>query len=277
MVIAFALTAWADCPTGPANNAALQRQVESAFFSFVELDDAGFAAYREQAVQSVFCLDELIHPHLAAEFLRLEGVRAFTAREEGFAADAFRSALTLEPSHTLPTTLAPPGGPLHTLYAQSASRPVVPWRLPEGPFRGYVNGIPSTTSPNGIAVVQLVMPDGTLPFSGVVTGPDELPMGLIRQLQATQPVEPIDPVLPPPPPPPDAPPKRGRTPLAVASTGMAVIAASLFAGSVVSRTRYDAAPTSTRRVLTNGLFIGSATFGAGAVGVGIATFTTAGR
>lgn len=272
-MLSFLLTlAHADCIGGPTNNASLQRQVESALFSFVELDDQGFEAYRTSAVQSVYCLDELIHPHLAAEFLRLEGVRAFTAQNETFAGAAFRAAKTLEPTHQLPTTLAPPGGPLHDLYTRADSLPVIPWNLPQGEFRTYVNGIPSTTAPNGITLLQIVRQDGSIAYSGIVTVPEDLPAGLIAELQATQPgPDPIGPLLGPPDPlePLDPRPRPERSPLPpVVASLFAVTAGALLGGSILSRQRYDAAPTAGRRKQTNALFLGAA--GTGALSVTVA-------
>lgn len=273
----LASSAWADCVGMPTNNASLQRQVESAYFSFVELDDTGFEAYRKSAVDSVFCLEELVHPHLAAEFLRLEGVRAFTAGEEGFASAAFRAAQTLEPAHRLPTTLAPPGGPLHTLYTGAATLPVIPWDLPQGGFRTYVNGIPSSTAPNGIAIVQIVRNDGTLAFSGIVTRREDLPPPLLAELARLR----EDPVVPSPQPigvapvpvpvPVEPDPDRGsRVPAVVGTAVCALAAGALFGGSAWSRLRYDAAPTAARRKQTNAMFLGSVGTGAITVGVGIA-------
>jgi hypothetical protein len=266
--------AWAQCVGGPTSNATLQRQVESALFSFVELDDAGFEAYRSQAVQSVFCLEELIHPHLAAEFLRLEGIHAFTQNNEPFASAAFRAARTLEPSHRLPTTLAPPGGPLFNLYAASVNLPVVPWALPQGEgFRSFVNGVPSVTAPNGISIVQLEDLAGTLPFSGVVTRREDLPAPLILQLQQLVAPKPV-PVPRPMPvgidPPPDSmerPPRARRTSLWLAALATGAAGAALYGGAIRNRLRYDIAPTKARRQTTNAMVLGAG--GAGAVTVAI--------
>lgn len=263
MLLLLLTLAKAACPGGPTNNASLQRQVESSLFSFVELDDQGFEAYRSAAVDSVYCLDELIHPHLAAEFLRLEGVRAFTAKDEAFAGAAFRAAKTLEPTHQLPTTMAPTGGPLHKLYMRADRLPMVPWNLPEGDFRTYVNGIPSSTAPNGIAIVQIVLPDGSIVYSGIVTSRSDLPPSLLEDL-ATRVAEnpPVGPTSPDPLEP-DAPRKK-RGPVPVITGLAAGTAVALLGGSVLSRQRYDIAPTASRRRQTNALYLAS--IGTGAVG-----------
>ncbi len=239
--------------------------MESAFFAFSELDDAGFEAHRLAAVQTVFCLNERIHPHLAAEFLRLEGVWAFTAHDEAFARAAFRAALTLEPQHRLPTTLAPPGGPLHALYTSAATLPVIPWELPTGPFETYVNGIPSTTAPNGIAVVQFILPDGSLPFSGVVTRREDLPADLLERLLREPSRDEGRASGPNPPPAVDRP--RRRWGFAVAP---ALIAGGLYGASAWSRIRYDRAPTAARRQQTNGLYYAAVGAGGLSLVVGVA-------
>lgn len=259
--------AWAECVVGPTDNATLQRQVESALFAFVELDDAGFEAWRGQAIQTVFCLDERIRPHLAAEFLRLEGIHAFTTNNEPFASAAFRAARTLEPNHRLPTTLAPPGGPLFNLYAASVNLPVVPWELPQGAFRSYVNGVASITAPNGVSVVQLQDTAGAWPFSGVVTRREDLPAALIEQLQAQGPL--VDPFRPPPGETASAR-NSNRGTVAMVAFTMALAGGALYGSAAMSRVRYDAAPTKQRRQTTNLLFIGSIGGGVMAGGLGIA-------
>ncbi|MEZ4323071.1 MAG: hypothetical protein R3F61_36730 [Myxococcota bacterium] len=285
MWLALLASAWADCPSGPTSTVALQRYVEQAEFAFVELDDLGLRSNRDAAVQTVLCLGELVHPPHAAGFLRLEGVFAFVNDNQAFAMDAFRSALTVQPDFQLKAAIAPAGGPLAGLYAAARNDTPTMWAIPQPGRPVFVNGVSTTHAPRGLSIVQVVEPSGQVGWSGIVTGPQDLPPWFVSApgpapmpVPAPVPVVPIptpvpEPVYVPDPLEPTA--KRGgpRIPLLVAAGGLAVAAGGMYAGAAVTRTRYDAAPTAQRRQLTNTLFLGSV--GTGIVSLGVATIAVA--
>ncbi|MCB9678676.1 MAG: hypothetical protein H6737_26475 [Alphaproteobacteria bacterium] len=287
-LLALLGSAWADCPAGPTSTVGVQRFVEQAEFAFVELDDTGLRANRDQAVQTVLCLGELVHPPHAAAFLRLEGVFAFVNENPTFALDAFRSALTVQPDFQMKAAIAPAGGPLAGLYAQARGDVPTMWALPQPGKAVFVNGVSTTHAPYGLSIVQVVEPTGQVGWTGIVTGPNDLPPWFVNVAVpspvavAPQPVPAPFPVPAPLPAPEpfmpdpldeDAGKKPPRVPLLVTAGIIAAAAGGMYAGSAITRTRYDAAPTAQRRQLTNTLFLGAA--GAGIVSLGVATVAVA--
>jgi len=284
MLWAMLASAWANCPNGPTSTVGIQRLVEAAEFALVDLDDAGLRSNRDAAVGTVLCLGELVHPPHAAAFLRLEGTFAFVNGNEPFALDAFRSALTVQPEFQLKAALAPAGGPLANLYLQARNDPPTMWALPQPGKALFVNGVSTTHAPRGLSIIQVVEPSGQVGWTGIVTGPDDLPPWFVST--APQPVQPQPPgpqvaitPLPAPVPSPqpflpdpldeDRAPSGAKVPLLSTAGLLAASAGALFAGSAITRTRYDAAPTAKRRQLTNTLFLASA--GTGILSVGVAT------
>jgi hypothetical protein len=288
-------SAQASCPSGPTSTVTIQRYVEQAEFALVDLDDAGLDANRGLAVETVLCLGELVHPPHAASFLRLEGVYAFVKGNRSFAVDAFRSALTIQPDFQLRAALAPAGGPLAQLYDQARNEAPSMWALPQLGKPVFVNGVSTTHAPRGLAILQVVEPSGQVSWSGIVTGPQDLPSWFVSAPQP-QPLPQPQPVLPAPQPevvplPPPVPEpvmpepitvvepldpiedepggKTAKIPILAAAGGMLVAAGGLYGGSVIMRGRYNAAPTAPRRQLTNALFFGSV--GAGVLSVGLGT------
>ncbi len=281
------------CPSGPSSTVTIQRYVEQAEFALVDLDDAGLDANRNLAVETVVCLGELVHPPHAAAFLRLEGVYAFVKGNRAFAVDAFRSALTIQPDFQLRAALAPAGGPLSQLYTQARNEAPTMWALPQPGKAVYVNGVSTTHAPRGLAILQVVEATGQVSWTGIVTGPQDLPAWFVNQPQpqpvapqplpapAPQPVapqppmpapQPIEPAMPAPLTDLDGEESSGKTakvPVLVAAGGMLVAAGGLYGGSVIMRGRYNAAPTAPRRQLTNGLFFGSVGAGVLSVGLGV--------
>lgn len=277
--------------TGPSTTADVQRNVETAIYSFVQLDDAGFADYRSRAIQSVNCLGEVIHPPHAASFLRLEGVAAFAAGNTPFAVTAFRSALSVEPMHQLQAALAPPGGPLDAVYTTARSGPPPYWTLPPGGGVRFVDGIQTDEVPSGLAVVQLVDLEGRVRWSGILTSPADLPPNFSMLVppavvSAPPPVPvptPVPVVVPLAPAPVFMPEPRlpdpldesrgskgsAKVPVLIAAGAIALVAGGLYGGSIVQRTRYQAAPTAKRRASTNNLWIGGVSAAGVAVTVGV--------
>lgn len=276
--------AHAACPV-PTGTTTVLRHVEAAELAFVDLDDARLRAERDAAIQATLCLGEVVHAPHAAALLRLEGTFAFVNGNEPFAVEAFRSALSVQPNFPLKAALAPPGGPLQTLYQHARSAPATFWTMPPSPRLLFVNGVASQSAPSGLAIVQVVEPDGRLTWSGLVTGAGDLPPWLQAPVQGVpRPVMPSPvpvpvplPVMPVPTPVPlTVPPLEDdrsgpspKIPLFASAGGAAALAGSLYAGSLVMAGRYQAGPTAARRQATNGLFVGSV--GAGILSAGLLT------
>lgn len=280
--------AQAACP-GPTQTLSVLRHVEAAELAFVDLDDERMRLERERALQATLCLGEVIHAPHAAALLRLEGMLAFSLGNEAFAIQAFRSALSVQPAFPLKAAIAPVGGPLHRLYAHAQSQPATLWALPPTPRLLFVNGSASLAAPTGVAVIQVVEPDGRLSWTGFVTQPGELPPWIgapisnvgptpspVPQPALPQPVVP-QPVLPQPtrpdlttvPPVTEARRPPPRVPLLAAAGVSLAASGGLYAGSLIMRGRYESAPTEARRLSTNLQLVGS--LGAGILSLGLAT------
>lgn len=287
MLILLAGIAAAACPA-PSTTADLQRKVETALLTFVQLDDEGFELQRRGAIDSVTCLGEVVHAPHAASFLRMEGVAAFASGNQAFAVSAFRSALSVQPNYQLKAALAPPGGPLSNVYESARQAPPTTWTLPPSGGVRFVNGIQTDTVPMGLAIVQLAGADGRVQWTGILTRPEDLPPTFASMVPYVAPAplpQPVPaPIAPAPTPVPVAPVpqpvvdlddlddraarggKNGaKTATLVVAGVLGAAAAGLYTGSILTRTRYEAAPTAKRRVLTNNLWYA----GVGTAGVAL--------
>jgi hypothetical protein len=268
--------AHAACP-GPTRSADVIRFVEAAELAFVDLDDVRLRMERDRAIQAVLCLGEVAHPPHTAALLRLEGVFAVVNGNEAFAVDAFRSALTVQPNAPLKAALAPVGGPLHALYERARATPPLTWTLPPSGRLLFVNGSVGQFAPMGLALLQVVEPDGRLAWTGLVTGPADAPGWIAQPVPMPVPV-PMPMPMPNPQPIPveplDQPVRTARKLPWFAASGISLaLAGASMGGSVVMRGRYEAAPTAARRQATNGLFLTAS--GAGILGVGLFTVAIA--
>ena len=268
----------AACPVGATTSSILVDHAELATLAYANLDEASMRSQLDQARRAVPCLAELVLPADAAAVHRAFALGRFADGDPDGAMASFQAALGLQPQYRLPSSLAPPEGPMAELYGRALAAGATPtYPLPD-PVQGdvYVNGSRGLAAPLGLpAIVQVVQGDGSLHFSAVIEGADELPGWFVPAVVAPVPeVQPIPPPAPPPLPPPTA---SGRGTLLATTIVSAIGAGALLGGSAWSRRTYDASPTASGRRLTNSLYLGSAGLGVVTVGLGIATVAIPGR
>ncbi len=266
---------FAACPAGPTTVSEVVDHAELAVLAYADLDEAGLRSELEQAEASSVCLGEIVMPGDAASLHRATALGAFTDGDEVAALSAYRAALRLQPQYRLPTTLAPPGGPIAELYASAEVWPdPEPYTLPdtaEGTV--YVDGVQTREASMDLpALVQVVREDGSVHWSQVIWSPVALPDWFLVTKPPIALPEPA--ILPParPAPVPDIPlqPNKAKVGLWIGATTAAVGAGGLFAGAAATRMSYDRNPTAYGRQLTNSLFLGSVGLSAATASLGLA-------
>lgn len=278
----LARVALSACPAGPATAAEVVDHAELAVLAYVGLDEAGLRAELELLEASITCLDELMLPADVAAHHRALALGAFVRGDEVAALAAYRAALRIQPQFKLSTSLAPPGGPIADLYSSAGLwSPPEPYALPdtaEGTV--YVDGVQALEAPGDLpALVQVVRPDGSVHWSQVIRGPDQLPgwfaitkppIELPAPAPALPPPAPAKPPTPAPLPPEPTHPGHARAGLWIGATVAAAGAGGLFTGAALSRTDYERTPTASGRQRTNSLFLGSVGLGTAAASLGLA-------
>lgn len=82
------------------------------------------------AVRSILaCVSTVLAPATAARVHRVEGLRAWAARDSDGAHAAFAAARVIEPDYRFPEAMVPAGNPVATLYATAATASA-PDRIP---------------------------------------------------------------------------------------------------------------------------------------------------
>ncbi|HHO51881.1 MAG TPA: hypothetical protein ENK18_13625 [Deltaproteobacteria bacterium] len=253
---------------------------ELAVLAYADLDEAGLHAELALVEASIACLGEIVMPTDAAALHRAAALGAFVQSDEVGALAAYRAARRLQPQFRLPTSLAPPGGPISDLYSNAEvwAEPE-PYTLPDTPEGTvYVDGVQGLEAPRDLpALVQVVRPDGSMRWSRVIRGPEALPEWFVAR---ERPLEiPTPAILPPDRSPdgsPDKPlpepvsPNHTKAGLWIGTSAAALGAAGLLSGAALSRTSYDRTPTASGRQLTNSLFLGSVGLGTAAASLGLA-------
>ncbi len=276
--------------------------LEEALLSFAVLDQDAFDVHASTAMRQVDCLDEAISPSLAAGLHRVEGIRLVVEGRNGDARERFRAALSLEPAHRLPDTIAPEGGKLASTYAAGRELPIrsrLPVSVP-APLSTLVDGHPVSTRPDaGPYVLQVLDPGGAVVVSDYIASGEpslDLPgvapavaasAALPDDTLATAPTvamapfvqdptmkstgAPVKPVASEafssgvPLPPPSALPtatSRGGNGLLIAGIASGVVAGGLYGTAVGARMQFDQNPSESSWYLTNGAYFGSVGTGA---------------
>jgi hypothetical protein len=185
----FVPLASAACPA-PTPAAELRGLVDDAALSLATLDEEGFIAATDALRGALPCASEILTPADAASVHRTVALRKFWDGDEGGAREAFQAALRVEPGATLPTKIAPEGGPLARLYADAQGRPpslMVPFRGPSW-TTGHVDGARASDRPANVpAIVQYdVSSEGVVYTELVPSGgglPDSAEAARARRIQ----------------------------------------------------------------------------------------------
>jgi len=256
----------------PADTQELSTEVQAAGAAFSAMDLDGFVAARARAAEDLVCLAEPLTPPDAAAYHRMEALAAFLERDSDGVVTAFRAALSVQPAYELPTSMSPPGHPLHTLYQAARDAPTaepLAMLVPPGATVN-VDGLQSTTRPaDRPAVLQLVAHDGAVLWSGFVKTGAELPEWPEVELPPAPTLAPL-PVTEMPPPV-----RRTSVPLLVSAGAVALASGGMYVAARTSRARFDDPETPFEdlegiRRRTNTLETGSQVAGVAAVGMGVA-------
>lgn len=164
--IPFIAQALAECSL-PRSASELDATVGQAELAW-ETDPSTFAQALGEVEGVLACVNVPVAVPMAARLLRLDGLRAFGARDAGRSAAAFASARRLDPNLDMSEEMAPSGNPLRALWdtplTQGAPLPL------RGARKGklYVDGSAATTVPADQPVVfQWV--DGVRVSAGLAT------------------------------------------------------------------------------------------------------------
>jgi hypothetical protein len=223
--------------------------------AYMDLDMEAFAELAAEGPLRLPCLDTRLQPDLAARYHRMEAIRRYLDSDKTEAGQALRAAWELEPDYVFPDALLPPGHALRAQFEGMTQEEPDIERAPE-PRAGETlfDGIQTDARPLTQATIfQLVDTNAALLETRYLYPSDRLPTYEVS-------------------------PKR-RNRMLLAASGLALSAGGLYAGSFVTRARfddYDAAYTtddlSRYRTRTNLLVSASVAFGAGAAGLGTYAF-----
>lgn len=200
----------------PASADTIRAEIQEAENAFSAIDTVHFKSAMTSLRADLGCLAELPDPTLAAAVHEVEALDAFFDQDQGRALLSLRAMVEVRPDAELSEDLAPSGGELRAWFTMARHLPTTrrgALELPPG-LRLWVDGQESKDLPTDRpALVALLGSDGSLIFSGIVTGPGALPL----------------PALPPPSAPAARPPRR----LLLAAGGLAAVSAGLWVGALV--------------------------------------------
>jgi hypothetical protein len=148
------------CEGRPATTSTVQQSLDLAQLAYNDLDDAGFKASLERALEALPCLEELIPRPLAASIHRYVGIGHFLERDHNRAQMAFAAAKSIEPNYRFPESLVPTDHPLFDDY--DAPPPASPmFEAAPALSGGYYtfDGSPGSQRPTDRPTIAQVMRD----------------------------------------------------------------------------------------------------------------------
>lgn len=225
------------------------------------------------------CLREPITPVDAAAWHRVMAYDAWTRRELDQTRAAFRSALVLQPSYALPSSVAPPGNPLTLLYQEARALgpgESAPLSLPEH-TSALVDGQRLMALPLARpSLVQLLGPSGqvlqTDALAAGAAAPDWSSVSVPAPLVVALPAPPAE----------VAPRRAGPSlPLLIAGGGALAVSGALYGAGLATRAVYDQEDTpfedlEALRGRTNALAVSAWATGAVGLGLGASAFLSVG-
>jgi len=235
----------ADCDkTWPA--ASLEQSLTAVGQAFVDFDKAAVAEGYTQAGAQLRCLEEPLSTDQAAHFHRVTGLVRFLEHEDEATRTAFAAARAIDPTFTLPATIAPSDHPLHEFYGaidlaelpEEALAPAATGEL-------LRDGRPAKMSRRALpAIFQLVSPEQVPEWTVLVLSGDPLPG---YETAAPPPPEPVADTTEPQlglevQPPPSKPARGGpNMGLLAAAGGAAVLSAATYGLAWKAKADWDAA------------------------------------
>ena len=215
--------------SAPIPQSELVLSLDLAERALLNLDAETFTSTLDRVMLSVDCLAEPADPTFALRLHQLVGVRHFMAGDERLAAAAFAAARQTIPEAPLPTSLAPEGHSMRSLYGliPTDSSPVEALTPPrQGSYR--VNGAPSLTRSAELpTLVQHLGADGGVLWTAYLYPNNPTPW-----------VEPARRAAPPEDAGTLAAPRASRAPL-IAAGSMALVSTGLYVGSQAARACFN--------------------------------------
>ncbi|MSP56090.1 MAG: hypothetical protein EXR69_10865 [Myxococcales bacterium] len=254
----------------------VESAVQEGLLAFAAMDDTGVDDAVEAVDSEVACQTSPLPPGTVAQVHQIHGLAAFLAGDSAGAKAAFSAELAIDPLRTLPLKIAPEGGKLARLHAES----IVPvgvrneLGLAVG-YQGYVDGVEASRRPaDRPAVVQLadrevvgyaawLLPTSPLP-ARYVTSAVPLPVAVTAPVLSTAPAPREAKQAPP----------RSGTAFLIAGGAAAVAAGGLFATSAATHASFENKRTKLDYTINHAGYLGS--IGAGAVALGLLTVGIAG-
>lgn len=217
--------------TGTVELAALTTALQQAEEALSVLDIAGFKAAATQADDLLACVGEPVPRHVAAQLHRMVGLRAFGERDPS-ASGAFAAARQIEPAYSFPRSLVPKGSPVFDAWSAIPLDAITTTPIPP-PAEGWIelDGRSGAARADTLpAVFQRFDGDGAVAASGYLSPQEPLPPYVVA-LPGAVPTSMA---------PTETPHlwRRARVPLAIVSSGSAVVGGTLWGLSVQGRARY---------------------------------------
>lgn len=154
-----------------------------------------FEASVDRARTTIGCLTEPVTKFDAAGFHRVMALEAFIAQDSDRTLNSFRASLALQPDYSLPSSLAPPGNPLHESYLEARHTSVSSMIALDPPRNTVVivDGVRATQMPvDRPVVVQVISDSGSVERSGYIAtrqdigGWDELGIDKVPTVSADE-------------------------------------------------------------------------------------------
>lgn len=177
LLLAWLQPAMADCDGPPSRSSDINAAIRMGNDAFSEGDPEGFEVGVNDARLALGCLKNQIDTPTAAALHRLLGLYAFMLGEDHLSIVSFHAAAVLEPTVSLDSSIAPPGGPIDKKWVMGAAMPI-PDLVPveNQDLIVYVDGFPQAGRRHDVpAIVQYMREDGSMAWSGVVAREEDLP------------------------------------------------------------------------------------------------------
>ncbi len=273
---AFTAAAWAGCAPDD-----VQAAVQDGLLAFASMDESGVKDAVGVVDAKVACQSAPLTPAQAAQVHQIHGLAAFLNGDTAGAKAAFSAERAIEPSSTLPTKIAPEGGKLARLYADSTDADDDKEELgAASEYRAYVDGSDTSRRPTARPAVIQLSSHETVKYSAWLAADSPLPDQYQRSASASHVADT-----------PAAAPTReapthassservskptGKGPgMYIAAGAAAVVAGGLLTTAVVTEGGFKTNPTYLDYTLNHVGFWGS--IGTGAVAVGLLTVAVVG-
>lgn len=248
----------AACETA-VSTARIGDTLADATLAWVQADEVGFRELASRVEAELPCVDGALNSSQAASFHRVVGLHAFLDGRSQQALLSFRAARGIEPETQLSERIAPPGGPLATIYASALVEGTsTPFALRDG-YAAWVDGRPSLSYPDDRpTIVQIGRTDQSLSATFLLAPRQslELPADALPTLKSPEErvavvVEEEAPAAAP------TRKKGAATGLWVATGVGALAAGGLFAASAVTNSEFAVQPSEELLTTNHVTYIGS--------------------